>query len=254
MSLTPLIYVDHWSPMRILEDDPMNEKLEKLWLELKDNIKSVLIVSAHFMKNANYITSWDRLKTIYDFYWFPDELYEIIYEPKVDKSLVDNISNILWDVVETSDWWLDHWAWSVLKKLFPEADIPVVELSINTKIWLNDYFEIWNKLSKLRQEWVLIIWSWSIVHNLREIDYDKNVVYKWAQDFDNCVKEYIMKWEYEKLINYHLLPNNDRAFYTSEHYIPLLYVLWASQSWEKATYLNSWITNWSLSNNLIFIE
>lgn len=254
MKLTPLIYVDHWSPMRILENDPMNDKLENLWKELKNNIKSILIISAHWLKDWNYITSGDRLKTIYDFYWFPEVLYNIKYEPKIDQELIEKVSSILWNVKKTSDWWLDHWSWSVLKKIFPEADIPVVQLSINTKIWLNDYFEIWKKMSILREEWVLIVWSGSIVHNLSDFNFDKDSVYDWAYNFDKYVKDNLLKWEFENVINYHNIDNSEKSVYTFEHYVPLLYILWSARNWEKVTYLNEWITNWSLSNNLIVIK
>jgi 4,5-DOPA dioxygenase extradiol len=254
MKLTPLIYVDHWSPMRIIEDNPMNEKLETLWNELKSSIKSILIISAHWLTDWNYITSGVRMKTIYDFYWFPSELYDIKYEPKIDEKLWDNISDILWSVTKTTDWWLDHWAWSVLKKLFPEADIPVIQLSINKKIWLNDYFEIWKKISKLREEWVLIIWSGSIVHNLSDFDFEKDIVYNWAFDFDNYIKDSLLKGDFEGVIEYMKIPNSRKSVYTFDHYVPLLYILWASRIWEKVNYLNWGITNWSLSNNLIVIK
>lgn len=254
MTLTPLIYVDHWSPMRIMENDPMNEKLENLWKEIKSNIKSVLIISAHWLKPWNYVTSWDKQKTIYDFYWFPNELYEIKYEPKTDNELIDNISNILWDVIKTPDWGLDHGAWSVLKKIFPDADIPVVQISINTKINLDDYYELWKKLTKLREEWVLIIWSGSIVHNLSDFNFSKESVYNWAYEFDEYIKNSLLKGDFKNLINYHNIANSRKAVYTFDHYVPLIYILGAARDWEKVTYLNHRITNWSLSNNLIVIK
>lgn len=254
MKKLPLIYVDHWSPSRIIENDPMNEKLEKLWKELKREVKTVLIISAHWVKNWNYITSWDKQKTIYDFYWFPKELYEIKYEPKIDNELIYNITNILWNTISDDNWWLDHWSWSVLKKIFPDADIPVVQLSVNSSIWLSDYFEIWKKISVLRSSWVLIIWSWSIVHNLSNFDFRKDVIYDWAYEFDQFVKNKIENWEYENVINYRKIKNYQKAVYTFEHYVPLLYILGAADKEEKAKYLNNQITNWSLSNNLFLIS
>jgi len=252
MKKTPLIYVDHWSPMRILEDNLINDKLSILWKDLeKIDIKAILIVSSHWITNWTYITTNSDLETIHDFYWFPDELYDLDYPVKTSDFLIDEIKKILPFVLEDSNYWLDHWAWTVLKKIFPKADIPVVQMSIDWNLFSKNYFEIWEKLSLLRQKWVLIIWSWSIVHNLRDFSWDENIVFHWAKDFDEKIKKFILENDFNSIINYEKIDDYKKSVPSFDHFVPLLYIIWATDKYEKLTYFYENISNGSLTNNII---
>ena len=236
----PLIFVDHWSPMRIL------------WEKLHNKVKWVLIISAHYERNWNSITVSDNLETIYDFYWFPNELYQMNYNVKTDKGLIDSLKDKFnWSLVLDKEYWIDHWWWSVLKKMFPNADKKVVLLSVNALFSNSEIFNIWNQIKNLREEWYLIIWSWNILHNFSELDfYNENKVDNWALELNESIKKKILNNDFDDLIKFENMKNSNKAFKSSEHYKPLLYILWAVWN-EKIEYLSDEITNWSLSNNLI---
>lgn len=252
MKKTPLIYVDHGSPMRILEDNLINDKLSILWKDLeKIDIKAILIVSAHWITNWIYITTSLNLETIHDFYGFSDELYDLNYPAKTSDFLIDQIKKLLPFVKEDSNYGLDHWAWTVLKKIFPKANIPVVQMSIDWNLDAKNYFEIWEKLSLLREKWVLIIWSWSIVHNLRDFSWDENIVFPWAKDFDEKIKKFILEKDFNSIINYEKIDDYKKSVPSFDHFVPLLYILWATFKDEKLTYFYENISNGSLTNNII---
>lgn len=255
MKKAPLIYVDHGSPMRILEDNPINDRLSFIWKSLeKTDIKSILIISAHWITNGSFITTSNDLETIHDFYGFREDLYELNYPAKTSSFLIDEIKKILPFVKEDSTYGLDHWAWTVLKKLFPDAQIPVVQFSIDRTLSWKDYFEIWKKLSVLREKWVLIIWSWSIVHNLRDFIWDENIVYSWAKDFDEKIKKSILENDFKTIVNYESIENYERSIPSFDHFVPLLYILWAVQEEEKLEYFYENISNGSLTNNIIITK
>ncbi|MDD3144785.1 MAG: 4,5-DOPA dioxygenase extradiol [Candidatus Gracilibacteria bacterium] len=252
MKKTPLIYVDHGSPMRILEDNLINDKLSILGNDLqKSEIKAILIISAHWITRGTYITTSKDLETIHDFYGFPDDLYDLNYPVKTSSFLIDEIKNIFPNIGENSNYGLDHGAWTVLKKLFPKADIPVVQMSIDLNLEAKDYFDIGKKLSILREKGILIIGSGSIVHNLRDFSWEENVVYSWAKDFDEKIKTYILKGEFENIVNYEKIENYERSIPSFDHFVPLLYILGAVDGGEKLTYFYENISNGSLTNNII---
>lgn len=252
----PVIFVDHWSPMRIIQDNIMNEKLEKLWDKLSNKVKWILVISAHYETYWNSITIWKKLKTIHDFYWFPEQLYSMNYDVETDDNLINLLKEKLsWDIILDDKYWIDHWAWTVLKKMFPKADKKVVLLSVNHSLANKWIFEIWNKIKYLRDEWYLIIWSWNILHNFSEIDfYNENSVSDWALELNNLIKNKLINKEYDDLINFENLKNSFKAFKTFEHYKPLIYILWMLDEDDKAEYINEQITNSSLSNNLILFS
>lgn len=207
MKKAPLIYVDHGSPMRILEDNPINDRLSFIWKSLeKTDIKSILIISAHWITRWTHITTNSDLETIHDFYGFPD------------------------------------------------SQIPVVQLSIDSTLSWKDYFEIWKKLSILREKGVLIIWSWSIVHNLRDFVWDENIIFPWAKDFDEKIKKSVLENDFKTIVNYESIENYKKSVPSFDHFVPLLYILWAVQEEEKLEYFYENISNWSLTNNIIITK
>ncbi|MDD3793526.1 MAG: class III extradiol ring-cleavage dioxygenase [Candidatus Gracilibacteria bacterium] len=252
MKKTPLIYVDHGSPMRILEDNLINDKLSILGKDLeKIDIKAILIVSAHWITNGIYITTSLNLETIHDFYGFSDELYDLNYPAKTSDFLIDQIKKLLPFVKEDSNYGLDHGAWTVLKKIFPKANIPVVQMSIDGNLDAKNYFEIGEKLSLLREKGVLIIGSGSIVHNLRDFSWDENIVFPWAKDFDEKIKKFILEKDFNSIINYEKIDDYKKSVPSFDHFVPLLYILGATFKDEKLTYFYENISNGSLTNNII---
>lgn len=251
----PVIFVDHWSPMRILQENKMNKELEKLWKKLWDKVKWILVISAHYETYWNKITVWKKLNTIYDFYWFPEELYRMNYDVETDEGIINHLKEKNLDLVLDKNYWIDHWAWTVLKKMFPKADKKVVLMSVNHNYDYDTIYNFWKELKSLREQWYLIIWSWNILHNFSEILFhDETRVYDWAKKLNDDIKERIIERKHDDLISFKNIENFSKAFKTFEHYKPLLYVLWATDEDDKAEYLDEQITNWSLSNNLIIFS
>ncbi|NVP18142.1 dioxygenase [Candidatus Gracilibacteria bacterium] len=255
MKKTPLIYVDHGSPMRILEDNPINDRLSFIGKSLEEkDIKAILIISAHWITNGSFITTSNDLETIHDFYGFREDLYELNYPAKTSVFLIDEIKKILPFVKEDSTYGLDHGAWTVLKKLFPDSQIPVVQLSIDSTLSGKDYFEIGKKLSILREKGVLIIGSGSIVHNLRDFSWEENIIYPWARDFDQKIKKSILENDFKTIVNYENIENYKKSVPSFDHFVPLLYILGATSEGEKLIYDYENISNGSLTNNIIITK
>lgn len=251
-NLTPMIFVDHGSPMRVIEENNVNNILEELWQKLSD-VKWVLIISAHYLKDWNFITTKDKLETVYDFYWFPDKLYDLSYDVENDIDLIKDLQEIYKrDVFSDNEFGIDHWAWSVVYKMFPNKDKKITLLSVNDSLNTSEIFEFWKKLKSLREKWYLIIWTGNILHNFSEIDFvNKSSKFSWAEDFNKSFKDKIENRDFKDLINYKNLENYQKAFKTLEHYKPLIYLLWAVDEIDDIRYLNYEILNGALSNNLI---
>lgn len=251
MTKLPVIFVDHWSPDRVLEDNNMNKQLSILWKSLNEKIKWIVIISAHLTTNWTYISSWNKLKTIYDFHGFPDELYSINYDIETDIELINKIQDLLPEAKKNDSIWIDHWAWTILKKMFPKKDKKIVMISLNMQLSWEDFFKLWTKLKKLREDWYLIIWSWWILHNFSELKYSNDTIFEWAKQFNEDIKNLIIKKIFTPIIDYRSLKNSHRAFKTPEHFYPLLIILWTVDKDDWVKYINDNITLWSLSNNLI---
>lgn len=251
MNKLPVIFVDHGSPDRILKDNNMNKQLSILWDSLTKKIKWIVIFSAHLTTRWTYISSGNTLQTVYDFYGFVDELYSINYDVETDIELINKIQSILPEAQKNDSIWIDHWAWTVLKKMFPKRDKKVVMISLNLQLSWKDFFEIWTKLRKLRKEWYLIIWSWWILHNFSELTYHSDKVFDWAEQFNEDIKTLIIKKKFVPIIDYPSIKNSNKAFHTTEHFNPLLIILGTIDEDDEVKYINDNITMGSLSNNLI---
>lgn len=249
MKKLPVIYVDHGSPMRILSDNPINTELSNIWNTYKNDISSILIISAHWVTQKTHITAGKRLETIYDFYWFPDELYKMQYNSVWNQKLAEELSNTFWFIPDERRG-IDHGAWTILKQMFPNGDLPILQLSLDYKLTEEQHYTIGEKLSYLREQWVLIIASGSIVHNLSFLDFNEAVSYSWAEEFNDFIKENIFKKDYEKVIHYKkYFPDFQRSVPTFEHFVPLLYALWSAWENASADYFSQGIMNGAISNN-----
>ena len=222
---TPVIFVGHGSPMNAMEENDFT----KGWNEIGKNIpmpKAILSISAHWQTKGTRVNDTINPRQIYDFYGFPKELYEVIYEVEGNEELANRVREVLGEqVIVDNGWGIDHGTWSVLSKIYPKADIPVVQLSLNYDMTPREHFELGKRLSVLRDEGYLIFGSGNIVHNLGLVDWSHNTGFNWADEFDFLVKEHILSGEYDQLIDYGI--GGILPVPTREHYLPLLVCLGA---------------------------
>lgn len=242
MSKMPAIFVGHGSPMIALEDNNITEKM----LEIGNGIinkygkpKAILMISAHWFVNDTFIQDTKMPRQVYDMYGFPKELYDVKYPVKGDAGLSKNVQEILGnDVKVNNEWGIDHGAWTVLIHMFPKADIPVVQLSVNSEKNPKESYEIGCKLSKLRDMGYLIIGSGNIVHNLRKIEWNNEYGSIQTTEFNDYIVNAVEKREDSKVIFYEDIPYSNYAVPTLDHYLPLVYILGATKG-EKPTVFNN---------------
>ena len=237
--MMPVIFIGHGSPMNAIEDN----EYTKGWKEIADYIpkpEAILSISAHWVTNGTKILTVDNPKTIHDFYGFPDELYEVEYKTKGSSEIALKTIELL-DGIAVADtrWGLDHGTWSMLRVMYPQADIPVYQMSIDTNATPKELFEIGKKLKSLRERNVLIMGSGNIVHNLGIIDFSINGGFDWAIKFNEYITEKIEQRDFKSIFNYKKLGEAARLSVPSaEHFDPLLYVLGATSDSDKVTIFN----------------
>jgi 4,5-DOPA dioxygenase extradiol len=222
----PVFFVGHGSPMNAIEDN----EFSRAWGKAAASIprpRTILCVSAHWETNGMQLTAMPHPRTIHDFYGFPEELYRVAYPAPGSPDLARRVQAILGaDNVELDqEWGLDHGTWSVLRRLFPAADIPVVQLSLNRRRTPAEHYALGERLQPLREQGVLILGSGNMVHNLGVMEWTDRP-FDWAARFDVKLKGLIEARDNEALINYTKLgPDALLAIPTNEHYLPLLYSL-----------------------------
>lgn len=256
----PLLFLGHGSPMNAIEENEFVKGFRDIAKRIpKPN--AILCISAHWFIKGTKVTSMEMPKTIHDFYGFPQELYEVQYPAKGSPILANEVKNLLMpNLVELDyDWGIDHGAWSVIKHLYPKADIPVVQLSIDYTKPASFHFEIAKKLSELRNKGVLIIGSGNIIHNLRLVDYgnfDKdNYGYDWAIEAKETINRFLLDGNYESIINYEKQSKSIQlAIPSSDHYLPLIYILALKQKEENITLFNDKLVGGSLSMTSLIIK
>jgi 4,5-DOPA dioxygenase extradiol len=255
----PLLFIGHGSPENAIQMNEFTSTWKELGLNILKNYvvpKAILIISAHWMTDGLQVTGMEKPETIHDFYGFPEDMYEIQYRANGSPEIANLIQSELMPtkVKISQEWGLDHGAWSFLIHMFSNADIPVLQLSLDGKLTTKEHYEIGKKLSKLRDQGILIIGSGNIVHNLREIDFGGEP-FEWAIEFDNYVKEALLKKDFQALINYRNSKVSEIAHPTNEHYLPLLYVVGAADlESEKIEFYNEKIVYGSLSMRCLIIN
>lgn len=251
MKKYPAFFFWHGNPMNAI----LNNEFSNTWSEIGKNLekpKVIISISAHFETHWTYITAMDNPKTIYDFGWFPPELYEVKYDMVWSEKIAQEIINEIKDfeILPDYSWWIDHGTWTILKHIFPDIwDIPVLQISLDFLKTPEKHFEFAKKLSYLREKWYMIMASWDIVHNLYKMDWDnENEVYDWAFEVNESVKNMLISWDIDKLLNFRKLWSNfDQAIPTKEHLLPLLYIYALKWENEKIEFFNDKIVNGSLS-------
>jgi len=233
MEKMPVIFVGHGDPMIALKINEMTETLKKIGkniIEKHGEPKAILCISAHWYTKDTFIQSTEIPNQIYDMFGFPNELYEVKYPVKGSKELTKDVEKILGNEVKINDdWGIDHGTWTVFVHMFPEAKIPVVQLSVDANLSANKAYKLGEKLAKLREKGYLIVGSGNIVHNLRKIEWDNPKGTQEADKFDRYILENISKREDEKVIKYEEHEYSNYAVPTPDHFMPILYILGASQ-------------------------
>lgn len=233
--------------MNALADNDFTKTLSKLGKQIPKP-KAILCVSAHWMTEGTWVTHMNNPKTIHDFYGFPQALFDMQYPAPGDPQVAEQVGLQNKDIhLDDEMWGLDHGTWSVLKHMYPHADVSVLQLSLYMAKPATYHFKMGETLRALRDEGVLIVGSGNIVHNLRQIRWESSAEpYDWAIEFDEWVKDKIIKRDFESLK--HLSSEAAKlSVPTMDHYYPLFYVLGASDEKDKLTFEYEGLQNGSIS-------
>ena len=246
----PALFIGHGSPMNIIADNPFTRDMKRLG-ETLSNPKAILVISAHWLTNGTHVTSGTHPEQIYDFFGFPQSLYKVRYQTPGSPAVTKIIIEIAGDTIihADSNRGIDHAAWSILKHIYPDQNIPVIELSLDAGKEPSYHFELGGKLSGLRSKGILVIGSGNIIHNLSEIDFrDHAVPFAWATEFDSHIKGALETKDIKRLIDYQSLgPYSKRAIPFNDHYLPMLYILGMISHDEKVSFVHDTIQNGSVS-------
>jgi len=240
--LMPVLFIGHGSPMNGIEDNEFSAK----WAEMGRTMpvpKAVLVVSAHWFTRGTAITAMKFPKTIHDFGGFPQALFDAEYPAPGSPELAVETSALVTstEVELDHDWGLDHGAWTVLKHMFPEANIPVLQLSMDYTKHPASHYELARELYRLRRKGVLIMGSGNMVHNLRMLSWEmmEGGGYDWAMEMNDQFKRLILSNDHQPLMNYQSLGKAALlAIPTPEHYLPLLYTLALKNEREEVSLFN----------------
>jgi 4,5-DOPA dioxygenase extradiol len=241
MARMPALFLGHGSPMNAIEDSAYR----RAWAAAARAIPkpaAVLCVSAHWETAGVAVSGSDRPETIHDFYGFPDELFAVEYPAPGDPGLCRTIAALVTgaSVALDPDRGLDHGTWSVLCAMYPDADVPVVQLSLDTRRTPAFHYALGRELAPLRERGVLVLGSGNVVHNLGMLDFRRRAGYDWAARFDEELRQRILARDHAALVAYETLdPAATLAVPSPEHYLPLLYVLALQGNDEPAAIFNA---------------
>ncbi|WP_449421201.1 4,5-DOPA-extradiol-dioxygenase [Reichenbachiella versicolor] len=226
----PVLFLGHGIPMNAIEENEFVKGFRKVSSEIALP-KAVLCVSAHWETRGTLVTAMEKPRTIHDFGGFPQELFEVQYPAPGSPELAQKVKDLIksTDVHLDDKWGLDHGAWSVIRHMYPDADLPVIQLSLDHTQGPRYHYDLAKELVKLRDKGVLIEGSGNMVHNLRMVAWSKlneQYAYDWANEANDRMKQYILNGNHDRLINY---SKQGKEFQLSipspEHYLPLLYTL-----------------------------
>jgi len=235
MPLMPTLFVGHGSPMNAIEDN----EYSRAWMDLGRSIprpEAILSISAHWFTEGTRVDDDPRPRMVYDMYGFPDELYRVEYRPEGAPELARRVARSLSRPVAVDNGWgCDHGTWSVLRRMYPGADIPTFQLGVDRLSGPEEHFRLGRELGALREEGVLILGSGNVVHNLARVDWSMEGGYPWADEFDAYVRSRIESRAFDEVVGYSSAGECARlAFSRPDHFYPLLYVLGAARG-EDAT-------------------
>ena len=254
----PVLFIGHGSPMNIIADNDFTRSLAKLGKDLPKP-GAILVVSAHWLTEGTFVTCEEKPKTIHDFGGFPEELYRIQYpspgSPAVARMITETIKSTA--VTCSTEWGLDHASWAILKHMYPKADIPVMEMSLDYSPYngwnrktLRYYYDLARQLNFLREKNILVIGSGNIVHNLRVADFENTDAkpYDWAIEFDERVKRELLDRNHQALLD---CQDMDRitslSVPTLDHYLPMIFTIALQEKDENLEFIYEGFQNKSIS-------
>ncbi|WHY89435.1 class III extradiol ring-cleavage dioxygenase [Neobacillus cucumis] len=254
--MMPSFFIAHGAPLIAIETNEYTQFLSQLGQTIQKP-KAIVLFSAHWESRAQKVSEVDSYSTIYDFGGFDPSLYTIQYPAKGQLEIANEIEDLFTQnevpfQIETTRG-LDHGAWVVLRLLYPNADIPVIAMSVNPKLTPEEQYKIGRSLASLREKDILIIGSGGTVHNLRAVKWTDNEVDSWALDFDEWLAFHLKKWDLDSLFNYEKnAPNAQYAVppYGNEHFVPLFYAMGAADDVKKATLLHRSFRYGNLSHSV----
>ena len=255
----PVLFLGHGSPMNAIEENEFVTGFRNLGKEIQKP-SAILCISAHWETKGTFVTAMQTPKTIHDFGGFPQALFDVQYPAPGSPELALETKKIITKTEVELDykWGLDHGAWSVIRHLYPKADIPVIQMSIDYSQPAKYHYELAKEISGLRNKGVIIIGSGNMVHNLRMVAWDKlneQYAFDWATEANEKMKSYILSGDHQKLIDFKSQGKAfDLAIPTPEHYMPLLYALALKEENEKITIFNDKPVAGSLTMTSLKIE
>jgi 4,5-DOPA dioxygenase extradiol len=241
----PVLFVGHGSPMNAIEENRFTKQMNALGSSL-ERPNAILMISAHWETKGTFVTAQDTPPTIHDFGGFPQALFDAQYPAPGSQWLEDETIKAITttSVSASEEWGLDHGAWSVLKNVYPNADIPVIQLSLDYSQGPQYHYDLAKQLASLRTKGVLIMGSGNMVHNLGKVslksrDFNESYGFDWAIEANDTFKKLITSKEHSSLINYKDLSNAIKlAVPTPEHYLPLLYTLALQDDKDSVSFFN----------------
>ena len=249
----PVLFLGHGSPMNAIEDNEFRRSWQAMGPQFGTHWprpQAILCISAHWLTRGWWLTAMDKPRTIHDFGGFPQELFDQQYPAPGAPALAGELNGVLRQPpvgLDVGQWGLDHGTWSVLKPMFPAADIPVVQLSMDYGRAPAEHFALGQQVAGLRERGVLIVGSGNIVHNLRAV-YRQATPYDWAIEFDKVIGDQLQAGDYAGLAGFQKLGKvAELAHPTWDHYLPLLYAAGAARAGESMKFFNQGITAASIS-------
>lgn len=240
----PVFFFGHGSPMNAIEQNEFSREWERIGRSMSKPA-AILCISAHWLTKGTFVTAMEQPRTIHDFGGFPEELFAVQYPAPGSPALAADTSGLFQDIKVglDEDWGLDHGCWSVVKHLYPDADVPVIQMSIDYNRPAQYHYDLARQLAALRKKGVLIVGSGNMVHNLGRIAWDKasepDFAYDWTTEANEQMKKWIRSFEHEPLIRYQELGKAfDLAIPTPDHYFPMLYALALQDKGEDLAFFN----------------
>ena len=250
-SRMPVLFIGHGSPMNAIAQNDYTEMLNHLSAKIKKP-KAIVMISAHWMTEGTWVLGMDHPKTIHDFYGFPQKLFDVQYGAPGSLETAQLVQNAVTQQkvnIDLEQWGFDHGTWTVLRHMYPAADIPVVQLSLDRARDPEYHFKIGQELSKLRDAGILIVGSGNIVHNLQRLEWDANAKpYDWATKFDEWIQQKLEARDFDAILkDYHKTEAGKLSVPTMEHYLPMHYILGAAHAKDELRFEFTEIQNASIA-------
>ena len=256
----PVLFLGHGSPMNAIEENEFVAGFRKVGTEIQ-RPNAILCISAHWETKGTYVTAMDKPRTIHDFGGFPKALFDVQYPAPGSPEVAQDTKQLITKTeVQLDDkWGLDHGAWSVIKHMYPNADVPVIQMSLDYTKPPKYHYELARELAALRERGVLIVSSGNMVHNLRKVAWNRlnevDYAYDWAREASEKMKHFIVENEHQALIDYTAQGTAFKlAIPTPEHYLPLLYTLALKEEKEETQLFNDKALGGSLTMTSVKIS